>query len=107
VALGDLAQASLGALEALRRDAERATRVQPVAEELAFPDQGDSALLLVDLEPRAAFEEARHRGHDPFPRRLRTYIDVAVVGITTEPVVAVFEFLVPNRPAADWRAKAT
>ena len=59
IALGDLPQARRAALEALRRNAECAARVQPVAEELAFPDRSNGALLPVDPEPQAAFEEAR------------------------------------------------
>ena len=47
VALGDLTQARLGTLEALRRDAKCAARTPPVAEELAFCDWGDGALLLL------------------------------------------------------------
>src|SRR5262249_9725827 len=66
IAFGDPAQAILGALQALRRDAESAVGAQPVAEKLAFLDRGNGALLLIDPQPQAASEKAGDRGHDPF-----------------------------------------
>src|SRR5205807_7739861 len=99
------AQAILGMRGAFRRNAEGAVGVQPVAEEFALLDWGDGALLLVDAEPQAAFQEPPHRGHDPFPRRRRPHIDIAVIGprvrpsagprtgATAEPVAAAFELL--------------
>jgi hypothetical protein len=56
----------------------------PTAAEPA-PAKAGGALLLVDLEPQAAFQEPHHRGHDPFPRRRRPHIDVAVVGPRVRP----------------------
>src|SRR5208282_2551786 len=57
VAARDLSQAVLGAGQALAPDAKCAPSPQTVAEELAFPDRGNGALLPVDLEPKLAFQE--------------------------------------------------
>src|SRR5271166_1395819 len=77
IATGDLAQAILGAGQTFAPDAKRASFAQTVAEELAFPDRGDGALLPVDLEPEPVLQERRHRRHHPLARRLRPHVDVA------------------------------
>ena len=62
--------------------------------ETALPDRGDGALLLVDLEAEPVLQERRHRRHHSLPCRLRPHIDVAVIGVSAEPMSPSFQFLV-------------
>jgi hypothetical protein len=50
------------------------------------PAKAGGALLLVDAKPQAAFQEPPHRGHDPFARRRRPHMDVAVIGPRVRPL---------------------
>ena len=80
--------------EARPRDAERAVRQQPVAEERALRDRGDGAFLPVDLEMQPALEEFGDRGHHPLARGLGANIDVHIVGITAKAVTPCLQHLV-------------
>ena len=68
VAPGDLTDSPLRAGEALGRNAKRAVRQQPVAEELARLDRGNGTLLLVDLKTQLSLEELGHRDPRVAPR---------------------------------------
>ena len=53
-----------------------------------------TALLLVHLELESSREKARDVGHHPLPRPLAADVDIAVIRITHEAMLAPFEFSV-------------
>ncbi len=62
VSPGDPADALLGPLKTHRGHAQAAARQQPVAQELAFPDERHRTLLPVHAELEFAFQEPRDPG---------------------------------------------
>jgi hypothetical protein len=92
VPAGNLSDALLGALDALGSDPKLTVQEQPVAEELSFPDLGDGALDAVDAQPEFLFQKLGYRFHHSLPRRQRSHVNVAVVGVATEAMTAAFQF---------------
>jgi len=66
---GNLPDLVLGAFDAFGRDSEFAVQQQSVAEELAFPDWGHSALFAIDPEFEFLFQEPCDRRHHALSRR--------------------------------------
>jgi hypothetical protein len=65
----------------------------PIGAEPA-PAKAGGALLPVDLEFEPVFQERRHRRHHPLARRHRPHVDIAIVGVSAEPVSPSFQLLV-------------
>jgi len=65
-----------------------------VAQERAVPGTIDDACGTVHLEPKAAFEEPRQRGHHPQTGSLAADVHVRIVRVAAESVPPVFELFV-------------
>src|ERR1700736_5594475 len=56
------------------------------------PTLGDGAADGVDAQPEFLFQKLGYRFHPSLPRRQRSHVNVAVVGVATEAMTAAFQF---------------
>src|SRR5580704_2645044 len=88
---------ALRGLPALKAEPEKVHLVR-----LAYP-----AFLLVHLEPHAPLKEMTDRSHDALSGPRAAHEDVAIVGVTNEPMTPAAPVPSPARRARCWTATAT
>ena len=62
--------------------------------EAPLPGSVDAALTPVHLSFEALRDEATHARHHARPRSGTPHIDIAIIGVATEPVASRFKFLI-------------
>jgi hypothetical protein len=105
VAACQFAQAVPGSVETLPPDPKAPSLPQAMAEELSFPDRSNSALLLIDLEPKLALGTSSPTPSPVLPppasaRRCCSRRRIGRTGVPGAPTPY------PDRPAKDWPAAA-
>ena len=80
--------------DTLRRYSDPPVPIQAKAQELAFPDPPRTALGGIHLQAQMLLDPFLYRSQRPLRRRLTAYVDITVIGITTEPVPSPLQFLI-------------